>query len=151
MARHVVARADELRPGQRIIVEVAGRSVGVLNIDGRLYAFLNRCPHQGADLCRGDVVGDVAAPRPGEWSTGSERRYLVCPWHGWEFDLETGRSWFDPRTRVPVFPATVVGDARLAPGDDPESADRTRLPGPYRAERLDVEVEGEFVVVELGR
>lgn len=152
MARHVVARSEDLPPGERIIVEVAGRSVGVFNVDGRLYAFLNSCPHQGAELCRGDIVSDVAAPRPGEWSMGPARRYLTCPWHGWEFDLETGRSWFDPvRTRVRSFPAAVESgcDVTAPPAaGDPEDA---RRPGPYRAEGLRVEAEGEYVVVELGR
>ena len=38
---------------------------------------------------------------------------LVCPWHGWEFDLETGRALFDDRVRVRTFEASVEGDAIL--------------------------------------
>lgn len=148
MARHVVARCDELPPGSRVVVELAGRSVGVFNVDGRLYAFLNSCPHQGAELCRGDIVSDVSAPRPGQWSVGEPRRFLTCPWHGWEFDLETGRSWFDPaRTRVPTFEVGVAPGEELAGSPAPG----TRRPGPYRAEQLDVTVDGDYVVVELGR
>lgn len=131
----MVARASDLPPGSRIIVEVAGRSVGVFNVDGQLYAFLNNCPHQGAELCRGDIVSDVVAPRPGEWSVASPAKFLTCPWDGWEFDLETGRSWFDPsRTNARTFPAGYG-----------------RRPGPYRADTLDVDVDGDHVVVEMGR
>ena len=52
MAVHVVARVSELPPGARRIVEIGRRSIGVFNVNGKLYALRNACPHQGAPLCR---------------------------------------------------------------------------------------------------
>ena len=52
MARHVVATVEEIPPGQRKIVEVAGRSIGIFNVSGEFFALRNRCPHQGGPLCR---------------------------------------------------------------------------------------------------
>jgi hypothetical protein len=46
MGRHVVGRASEIPPGQRRIVEVEGRPIGVFNISGVYYALRNSCPHQ---------------------------------------------------------------------------------------------------------
>ncbi len=51
--------------------------------------------------------------RPQEYTYGMERHVLRCPWHGWEFDIATGRSLFDPeRTRVRTY-TVVVDDDQL--------------------------------------
>ena len=57
MAKHVVATVDEIPPGERKIVELEGRSLGIFNIDGDFYAVRNICPHQGAPLCEGRLTG----------------------------------------------------------------------------------------------
>ena len=106
--RRVVCAVSELRPGERRVVDVGGRSVGVFNVDGRFYALRNSCPHQGGPLCLGRTVGLVRAERPGQITYTREGEILRCPWHGWEFDLATGRSVFDPnRTRVKSYPVEV--------------------------------------------
>lgn len=106
--RHVVASVAEIPPGQRLIVTIAGRSIGVFNVNGTFYALRNSCPHQGGELCRGALVGLATAGRPGEIHYTREGEILRCPWHGWEFDLATGRSVFDPnRTRVRSYPVEV--------------------------------------------
>jgi 3-phenylpropionate/trans-cinnamate dioxygenase ferredoxin subunit len=62
---------------------------------------------------------------------------LRCPWHNWEFDIRTGKSWFDPRrTKVRAFPAHVEPGAAL-------------VEGPYQAETFSVKVEAEYVVVDV--
>ncbi|MBA3416187.1 MAG: Rieske (2Fe-2S) protein [Chloroflexia bacterium] len=106
--RHAVATVGEIAPGTRKIVEVAGRSVGVFNVGGRFYAVRNSCPHQGGPLCLGPTIGLVSGDRPGEFRYERDGEILRCPWHGWEFDLATGRSIFDPhRTRVKSYPVEV--------------------------------------------
>ena len=109
MGRHVVARVGELTPGGRKIVEVEGRSIGVFNVDGDYYALRNMCPHQGAPLCLGDVTGTAAPSRPGEYIWERDGEILRCPWHGWEFDIKTGRSIFNPhKMRVRSYEVTVA-------------------------------------------
>jgi nitrite reductase/ring-hydroxylating ferredoxin subunit len=161
----VLARASDLAEGERLIVTVQGRSIGVFNVAGRSYAFLNRCPHRGAQLCKGDIVGRLESDRPGEFRLDPDRRFLSCPWHGWEFDLETGESWFDPaRTkarpfRVDVETGEIVAE-EIAAGRaleigedmadfiDPQTR---RIRGPYRAEVLPVAVEDDYLVLRLRR
>jgi nitrite reductase (NADH) small subunit len=110
MADYVVGLASEFPPGERKIVEVGGRSIGVFNVEGRYYALRNACPHQGAPLCLGSVGGTFEESGPGEYVWGREGRILRCPWHGWEFDLTTGRSVFNPhRTRVKSYAVSVQG------------------------------------------
>jgi 3-phenylpropionate/trans-cinnamate dioxygenase ferredoxin subunit len=78
--------------------------------DGANRAVRNRCPHHGAPLCRGQVLERIGGA-PGRYAL-SGREVLRCPWHGWEFDLETGRSLDEPSMRVAVYPARVA-DGRV--------------------------------------
>lgn len=106
--RHVVAHVSEIPAGKRKIVTIAGRSIGIFNVNGAFFAVRNSCPHQGGELCLGPTVGLATADKPGEIRYSREGEILRCPWHGWEFDLATGRSVFDPnRTRVKSYPVEV--------------------------------------------
>lgn len=104
----VVGRVSEIPPGERRIVDVGGRTIGVFNVKGRFYALRNICPHQGAPLCQGSLKGTALPSAPGEYLWGRDGEILSCPWHGWEFDVTTGRSIFNPhRTRVRTFEVSV--------------------------------------------
>jgi nitrite reductase/ring-hydroxylating ferredoxin subunit len=109
-----VAAADEIPPGGRKIVEIGGRSIGVFNLGDEYVALRNRCPHQGGPLCSGMLFSAIAAELPGEYERTRPGEIIRCPWHGWEFDLRTGGSWFDPqRVRVRRYPARL--DAETYP------------------------------------
>ena len=108
MTRYIVARVAELPPGTRRIVDAGGRSIGVFNIGGRYFALRNRCPHQGAPLCLGRVKGTTLPGRPYEYAYGREDEIIQCPWHGWEFEIATGRTYFTPhRLRAKTYEVTV--------------------------------------------
>ena len=98
MGRHIVARVLEIPPGERKIVEIGGRSIGVFNIDGEYFAIRNQCAHQGGPLCQGRLTGFLTSRVPGEYSYTRKGEFLRCPWHGWEFDIKTGQSWWNPAT-----------------------------------------------------
>ena len=104
---HVVCKIGELRPGERKIVELDGKSVGVFNVGGRYYALLNYCPHKGGALCQGPVTGTALPTDKYEYVYGREGAILRCAWHGWEFDITTGESLVDPRTRARTYPVTI--------------------------------------------
>jgi nitrite reductase/ring-hydroxylating ferredoxin subunit len=154
---YVVGRADEIPERGRLLVQVGGRSIGIFRENGRYYALLNRCPHQGAELCRGDLVGVLESSSPGEFRFDPDRRLLVCPWHGWEFDLATGRSYVDP-TRTRVRPYTVeqqtgqtvaaaleAGVAAVAG----QAAQPGLVEGPYRAETFEISVVDDYLMLSL--
>ncbi len=105
--KYPVAKASEIAPGERKIVEVDGRSIGVFNLDGTFVAVLNVCPHQLGPVCRGRLGGTTLPSPPGEFRWGREGEILACPWHGWEFDLRTGRALADPRRHLRLFSVTV--------------------------------------------
>jgi nitrite reductase/ring-hydroxylating ferredoxin subunit len=150
---YVVGRVDELPEGGRLLVDAGGRSIGVFRQNGRYYALLNRCPHQGGELCRGDLVGVLESSGPGEFRFNPDRRLLVCPWHGWEFDLETGQSFFDPaRTRVrPYVVEPQPGEAVAAAVEQGRAVPAGVVEGPYRAQTFPISVVDDYLVLHLGR
>jgi 3-phenylpropionate/trans-cinnamate dioxygenase ferredoxin subunit len=158
--KHVVARVRDVPDGSRLIVDVGGRSVGIFNVDGEFYALLNRCPHNGAELCKGEVVAVLESSRPGDWRLDESRKLVACPWHGWEYDLATGESWCNPlRTRarpygVGVEPGEAVArglaDGTAETGTTTEVDPAThRVKGPFTAEVLPVAVEDDYLVISL--
>jgi nitrite reductase/ring-hydroxylating ferredoxin subunit len=102
-----VARVDELPPGARRIVELQGHSVGVFNVNGEFVAILNVCPHELGPVCLGRVGGTTLPSAPGEYRWGRDGEILACPWHGWEFDLLTGKPLFGTVPNLRRFPVTV--------------------------------------------
>jgi 3-phenylpropionate/trans-cinnamate dioxygenase ferredoxin subunit len=153
--RYAVARVEELAEGERLLVDVGGRPVGIFRRRGRFFALLNRCPHQGGPLCSGGVVALLEADRPGDIRINPARELVTCPWHGWEFDIETGQSYVDPaRLRARRYEVAVESGSaiRAAEGTGGEVvAVGTRVPGPYVAESFPVDVEGEYIVVTMPR
>ncbi|MCW0214302.1 MAG: Rieske (2Fe-2S) protein [Pseudonocardia sp.] len=106
----VVAVVGEIPAGGRKIVDIDGRSVGVFNLGDGFVALRNTCPHEGAPLCEGVLSGALTSPTPGVYHYERRGEILRCPWHQWEFDLRTGRSWVDPdRVRVRHYPVTSDG------------------------------------------
>lgn len=165
--RFVVARAADLRDGERLLVKVRNRTIGIFNVGGRYHGLLNRCPHRGAQLCKGQLGGTLSSSGPGEYEYDPSRRLLLCPWHGWEFDVATGQSYLNPvrlrlrRFTVEVEPGSAVadqiscGDVEATPeqyaklvGNGPWQADQL-IPGPYTAETVEVVVEDDYLVVDL--
>ena len=94
---------EEVPPGSSRLVTVDGREVALFNVEGRLYAVGNRCPHRSGPLVRGHIE---TAPVPGEGCSvqGSGAVAVRCPIHGWLFDLETGRSLTRAGSSTPVYP-----------------------------------------------
>jgi nitrite reductase (NADH) small subunit len=108
MQPHAIAPLEELPPGSSRIVTIEGRSVGVFNSEGNLYALRNVCPHHGAPLCLGKVGGRMVPSEPHTYGYGEEGKVLHCPWHGYEFRLEDGRAFMKPDTmRVRTYPVKV--------------------------------------------
>lgn len=105
-----VAHVGEIPVGGRKLVEIEGRSIGVFNVHGTFVAVLNVCPHELAPVCLGAVRGTALASLPGEYAWGREGEILACPWHGWEFDLLTGRALADTRKRLRRYPVEVRAD-----------------------------------------
>jgi nitrite reductase/ring-hydroxylating ferredoxin subunit len=105
---HQIGQADEVRRDGCRIIDINGRRVGVISVEDTFFAVTDRCPHMGASMCQGTVGGTFVAAAPHELVYGKDGRVIRCPWHGWEFDLETGRSLLEPeRFGLKTYPVTV--------------------------------------------
>jgi nitrite reductase/ring-hydroxylating ferredoxin subunit/Fe-S cluster biogenesis protein NfuA len=85
----VIAR-DELEESKITPVDFGGKEVAVVLLEGQLYAIDELCPHQGAPLA---TQGILNAPK----------KEIACSWHGWRFDLESGKSTNVPGYRTDTY------------------------------------------------
>ncbi|HEV8643771.1 MAG TPA: Rieske (2Fe-2S) protein [Methylomirabilota bacterium] len=91
-----VAGAHDIPVGHGTLVESNGLMFAVFNVGGgRFYACGAICPHEGGPLADGWLEGQT----------------VVCPWHGFDYDLETGTCRVDPDLAISVYPVRVVGGA----------------------------------------
>jgi len=79
----VVGRVEEFVEGRLKKVQFAGENVVVANVGGKIYAIAASCTHRGAPLDEGELDGST----------------LVCPWHGGQFDITTGKVVSPPPMR----------------------------------------------------
>jgi nitrite reductase (NADH) small subunit len=95
--------------GKFKIIDVDGREIGITQLkSGEFRAVRNVCPHKGAPVCRGSIGGTSLPSGVGELIYGREGEILACPWHGFEFDLNTGVEIFqDKPTKLLMYPAAV--------------------------------------------
>ncbi|GAA1852824.1 Rieske (2Fe-2S) protein [Pseudonocardia ailaonensis] len=146
-----MARVSDIPVGKHRLVQVGGRAIGIYNVGGTFRALADRCPHQGASLCGGEVVSSIEADAPGEFRFDPNRKFVTCPWHGWEFELETGQSWFDPElTRARRFNVAVEHGEQIVSALHGDPA-QGRVRGPYVAEVVQVDTDDDYVVVTTPR
>ena len=148
--RVVVAPVSEFPPGERRIVQAGSRSIGVFRVGDRFYGIRNRCPHQGGPLCRGHLLDDAVADAPGRPRLSTNPLRIACPWHGWEYDLESGQSFMGAgQAGVRSYGVAVQGGgALLAELEAAQSGETELRPGPYVAETFEVHVQDDYVVLE---
>lgn len=95
MGRSVkIAKVGDLPQGEGMVIEVEGKDIALFNVEGVFYALGNVCPHRGGPLGEGFLEGTV----------------VTCPWHGWKFDVTTGRSPVNPKVGVICYTVKVEGE-----------------------------------------
>src|SRR6516164_10111325 len=93
------------------VLDVGGRSIGVVRTPHGIYAVRNICPHQGAPVCRGMFGGTLMPSEPGEKEYGLDDCVVRCPWHAWEFDVRTGQALFGTSDkRLVTYLVEIRGD-----------------------------------------
>lgn len=114
-----LGRLDDLKARGRMVIDIDGVEIGVFFVGSDVRAYLNICPHMGGPACQGKMM-----PRTLETvsATGQslglafskDEQHIVCPWHGYEFDVMTGRHPFDPHVRLTPVPVRIAdGEVRL--------------------------------------
>jgi nitrite reductase/ring-hydroxylating ferredoxin subunit len=88
------AKISDVPAGNVHEVQVAGKAVALANVGGKFFAINNTCLHRGGPLGQGSLQGQI----------------VTCPWHGWEYDVTTGKVVQNPATGVTCYPTEVRGD-----------------------------------------
>jgi nitrite reductase (NADH) small subunit len=89
-----VAKAVEIPAGTIREFQVEGKAIALANVGGKFHAINNTCLHRGGPLGQGVLEGNV----------------LTCPWHGWEYDVTTGKVVRNPAVGVDCYPLEVRGE-----------------------------------------
>ena len=88
------ARKDEIPPGPFANFRWTARPLAISNVDGKFYAINNTCLHRGGPLGQGELSGKI----------------VTCPWHGWQYDVTTGKVAANPAVGVACYPVEVRGE-----------------------------------------
>ena len=113
MAEHRVGDVSAFGDPGRKVVEVGGMQVGVFRLGDVFFAWENRCPHLEGPVCQGKIL-PLATEAVASDGTSSGRVFskeqmnIICPWHGYEFDIRTGTHPTDKRVRLRRIPVKVV-------------------------------------------
>lgn len=103
-----VCAVDELKPHEPLAVRVGNTEIVLAKWHGKVYALRNVCPHQGQSFVSGNVTSRLESAAPGDAVVADEKNpLLVCPWHTWAYELETGRCSSDPALRVRTYQVEV--------------------------------------------
>lgn len=150
--RFVVAKEEDIPPGNRKLITIQGIPIGVFHHRSGWYAVRNRCLHAGGPVAEGRMRGDT----------------LICPWHGFQYNLLTGEMLSDPSARLEMFPIELIEGqifvtvpiqavpegtdqdqpASTLASDNPEAAkDNIMLPNQFKVTELPT---GKSIVVEVG-
>ena len=94
-----VARADDIPPGTLVAVQVDEHEIAIANVGGEFFATQGHCLHLKGPLGHGRLEGTV----------------LSCPWHGWQYDVQTGKNEFDHAIQLQTFEVRVEdGEVKVA-------------------------------------
>jgi nitrite reductase/ring-hydroxylating ferredoxin subunit len=135
-----VARVDEIPEGERKIVQVDGISIGVFHHKGDWYALRNSCLHRGGPVATGKLIEDQ----------------IICPWHGYTYEVTSGRLIMDPSARLEMYPVSIEDDQvrlRIPVLADAGASVEEEIDEATAVQGADVEIpvlkENEFYVGDL--
>ena len=88
------AKKDEILPGTIREFQIDGKTIALANVGGKFYAVNNVCLHRGGPLGQGVMEGKI----------------VTCPWHGWEYDVTTGKVSRNPTVGVDSYAVEIRGE-----------------------------------------
>ncbi len=104
MAEIEIGKLSEFADGDGRVLAVGPIEIGIFRLGNKLVAYRNECPHYGGPVCQGKIFNQteeiLAADKTSRGLRFSSTRNIVCPWHGYEFNLETGCHPGDASVRL---------------------------------------------------
>jgi nitrite reductase/ring-hydroxylating ferredoxin subunit len=96
MTQHKIGTLEDLPQGESLGVEVGGLEIAAFNVDGELYALQNKCIHKQGPMSEAEI--------------NENKETVCCPWHYWEFELDSGEFVVDRDKGLRTFDVEVDGD-----------------------------------------
>ncbi|MDA2933718.1 Rieske 2Fe-2S domain-containing protein [Acidobacteria bacterium AH-259-D05] len=112
MSELLVGKETDFKEGDRKIIVQAELEIGIFRVNGDFYAYHNECAHRGGPVCQGKILGKVEEVL-GEDKTSKglkfsdQQIHIVCPWHGFEYDIKTGVNAGNKRMRLKKYQVKV--------------------------------------------
>lgn len=106
---HFVISEEDFEDGDRVLVDLKEREIAVFNVDGEYHAITNFCVHQGGPVGEGPTMGKFGVDDDFNLCYDEENKHITCPWHGWEFEMESGELINQPEYSL-ISHDTVVRD-----------------------------------------
>ncbi|MBI2106287.1 Rieske 2Fe-2S domain-containing protein [Candidatus Woesearchaeota archaeon] len=89
-----VASKSEIRNGYGKVIDINGKSIALMNNNEKFFAVENTCKHMGGPLGEGNC----------------EDGKVICPWHGWSYDLKTGKNTFNEEIKLETYEVKIDGE-----------------------------------------
>ena len=89
-----VCKTSDVKPGSGRSLDIDGKAIGIFNVDGKFYAINDVCGHRGGPLGEGEMDATT----------------VICPWHGWRYNVTTGENELLPNLPTQKFEVKVEED-----------------------------------------
>lgn len=93
-----IAEKKDIPEGTGVALDVEGKSIALFNVGGTFHAMDNTCKHRGGPLGEGSLEGEE----------------VICPWHGWQYNVTTGECTTDPSAHQKKYMLQIEGENILA-------------------------------------
>ncbi len=105
MTEYRIGTTADIPEGGKLAVTCGNTEIGVFRLNGQLHAWHNSCPHRQGPICQGRIIRRVLEPAEADRTVGmlqyaEDHSHIICPWHGYEFAIETGEHPGDPTVRL---------------------------------------------------
>jgi nitrite reductase/ring-hydroxylating ferredoxin subunit len=105
MPEYSAGKVTDYADGDRKVVDCGELEVGIFKIDGEFFAWHNRCAHRAGPVCQGRIMKRVVEPVADDRTIRSQEYHpsetnIVCPWHGYEYNIKTGQHQGNSRVRL---------------------------------------------------
>lgn len=114
MSEVEVGSVAEFPDGSHRVLAIGDFEVGIFRRGEKFIAYENVCPHFGGPVCQGKLINrveeELRADRTSKGLRFSSDENIICPWHGYEFNLLTGCHPGNPDIRLTPVAVDVRGD-----------------------------------------